>query len=242
VTPRRVPRTLVPALIVFVVIAGFAFRLVYSLTSGGLVRGTDPDAYLAIAKNFAAGEGFASVAGQPTAYRPPLYPIFLAAVLRMSNMSLPAAAVVQALLAALIVAAAAGIADLLAGRRCALVAAVLVACDPFLIHASGQTMTETLFTFFLMTALFFLLRSLREPSLGRLLLAAVSLTAAGLTRPIAYALFPLAMIPAAETHRGCLRAPGSGGPHRPLDRAQLRPVPHLHTDDHAWRLYAGVGQ
>ena len=190
-SPRMFPRALVPTLIVFVVVSGFVFRLVFSLTSGGLVRGSDPDAYVAIARNLATGQGFASVAEQPTAYRPPGYPVFLAAVLRMSNMSFAAAAVVQSVLAALIITAAAGIADLIAGPRSALAAAVLVACDPFLVHTSGQAMTETLFTFFLMSAIFFLLRSLREPSLGRLLLAAVSLTAAGLTRPIAYALFPL---------------------------------------------------
>src|SRR5437868_6439791 len=47
----------------------------------GAVAFDDPDNYLPLARSLALGEGFA-LNGRPTAYRPPLYPFWLAPILR----------------------------------------------------------------------------------------------------------------------------------------------------------------
>jgi hypothetical protein len=106
----------------------------------------DRDAYLAIAQNMLEGHGYCSTPGQPTAFRPPLYPLLLAACMACGGTV--AIGIAQILL---------GTATVwltwLLSRQCrlstqtGLFAATLVAVDPLLIHYSTQAMTETLSTF-----------------------------------------------------------------------------------------------
>lgn len=106
----------------------------------------DRDAYLAIAQNMLEGHGYCSSPGQPTAFRPPLYPLSLAVCLACGGTV--AIGVMQVLL---------GTATVwltwLLSRQCrlsaqtGLIAAMLVAVDPLLIQYSTQAMTETLSTF-----------------------------------------------------------------------------------------------
>jgi hypothetical protein len=106
----------------------------------------DRDAYLAIARNVLDGHGYCSTLGQPTAFRPPLYPLLLAACMVCGGTV--AIGIVQILLGTATV----WLTWLLA-RQCrlsaqsGLIAATLVAVDPLLIHYSTQAMTETLSTF-----------------------------------------------------------------------------------------------
>ncbi|HUG91125.1 MAG TPA: glycosyltransferase family 39 protein [Planctomycetaceae bacterium] len=104
----------------------------------------DRDAYLAIAENLAAGRGYSSVAGgEPTAYRPPLYPVVLAAFVRAAGPAVGVAAlnVIAGVLAVWI--------TFRLGRRLGLegaaaLAALLVAFDPLLVQYTAQPMTEVL--------------------------------------------------------------------------------------------------
>ena len=185
-----------------IVIAALVVRLAYSLAAGGVVKGVDPDAYLSIARNLADGQGFASVAGQPTAYRPPLYPVFVAAVLMMSGGSLKVVAVVQAVISALTIAGVYGIARKLGGKWAGLAAAVILAIDPFMIHTAGEGMSEALFCLFLVGGIFYLVMSEEgakgdglkrgQAPFSRTVLAALCIALAGMTRPIAW---PLAAVP-----------------------------------------------
>ncbi|MFH0965749.1 MAG: glycosyltransferase family 39 protein [Planctomycetota bacterium] len=193
-TGEKLPPPLTTYILAVIIIAAFVVRLSFSLVAGGVGRGTDEDAYLSIARNLAASWGYTDSSGQPTAYRSPLYPVLVAGVLKFSGGNLAVLAVLQAALGALIAVVAAGIADELAGRVAAILAGALVACDPFLIYFSGEIMTETVFTFFVAGAVYFLLRSLRRPSVGRTCLAALFVAAAGLTRPIGWGLLPLAAL------------------------------------------------
>jgi len=113
----------------------------------------DRDAYLAIARNLAAGHGYVSVVGgSPTAYRPPLYPILLALLFRLGCSTVG--------IAALHTAAGVGTVwlTLRLGRRLGLgagrfLAAILVAVDPLLVQYTTFPMTETVFTFLVMLLL-----------------------------------------------------------------------------------------
>lgn len=106
----------------------------------------DRDGYIALARNLANGHGFTSSGpGNPTAYRPPLYPLFLAGVLKCGGGPL-ALGVAQTILGL-------GTVSLtwLLARRCgmergAVVAGGLVAVDPLLAQYTTWPMTETLFT------------------------------------------------------------------------------------------------
>ncbi len=107
----------------------------------------DPDNYRGIAKQLTAGQGYSDPqTGAPTAYRPPLYPLLLAAIIRCRG-SDSTIGIVQAVLGVATV-----VLTIAAGRRMGLgrgsiVAGILVAVDPILLHQTSQVMTETTATF-----------------------------------------------------------------------------------------------
>lgn len=120
---------------------------------------TDRDGYRAIAEILRDGQGFSRDGEHPTAFRPPLYPLFLAAALSIGGET--AVALLQI---------AFGVATVwltyLLGRRwistyAGLLAAALVTVDPLLLRYTPQLMTETLFTF--LTTLLLVTLSPRHP-------------------------------------------------------------------------------
>jgi len=140
-----------------VVFLGLLGRFVMVLVAGNTLRapwsgGGDAPYYVVLATNVAHGKGF-SYAGQPTAFRPPLYPLLLAAVMRLFGTGY--------VFALRWLQFAAGIATVFlcwricarlfgeeAGRAC-LVAALFF---PTLLYFTGEVLTECLTA--LLTALF----------------------------------------------------------------------------------------
>lgn len=86
--------------------------------------------YQRLAAGLANGLGYADASGLPTAWRPPGYPFFLAAIYTIFGVSVTAAAYVQAALGALSVLLLAVFCSLVAGRREGLVAGALAAVYP----------------------------------------------------------------------------------------------------------------
>ena len=105
------------------------------------------------AANLAAGKGFVGADGRPTAARPPLVPVVLAGLYRITGPQAAAARCFEILLGTVIV----GLTYLLASRlvapRAGLVAAALVAVNPYLIFISSYLLTENLYTVFLLAVL-----------------------------------------------------------------------------------------
>ncbi len=103
----------------------------------------DRDAYLALAHQVAEGRGYSNPAtGLPTAFRPPLYPLMLAGMLRMDGSAAIGIAQVVAGLATVWL-------TMQLGQRMKLgggiyIAGALVAADPLLIQHTTLPMTETL--------------------------------------------------------------------------------------------------
>ncbi len=128
-------------------------------------------------------------------HRTPLYPVFLAAIYRLSESSRTAAVLIQLLLGSLTV----GLTylfsrALLQSHQIALFASLILALDPLTIMYANLLMTETLFTFFLVAGSMTLVKYLHSDRLLWLLLSAVMYASAVLTRPIGQFL-PLALIP-----------------------------------------------
>jgi hypothetical protein len=93
------------------------------------------------------GQGFSDPqTGQPTAYRPPLYTLLLAAVIRCGGSDI-AIGITQMLLGAATVGLTIDAGCRLGLGRGSIVAGVLVAVDPILLYETSQVMTETLATF-----------------------------------------------------------------------------------------------
>ena len=136
--PNRVGRAALVALLLLALVLRAA--MLWGL-GGSLAQ--DRDNYRRIAEHVAAGEGFVDPqTGFPTAYRPPLYPLLVAAVL-VSGFGNMAIGIVQLMLGV-----GAVILTMLCARRLglgrrSLVAALLVAVDPLLLQQTALVMTET---------------------------------------------------------------------------------------------------
>lgn len=125
-------------------VAAALARIVFGLALAPL-EPRDPDNYLPLARSLADGEGLVWN-GTPTAYRPPLYPLTLAAGLRVFDAWTPRRIVVYH---ALLGGAAAALTGWAAARwglspRRAAVAAALAGFDPVLLAQSPHVMTENL--------------------------------------------------------------------------------------------------
>ncbi len=137
----------------------------------------------------------------PDAARTPGYPWFLYVFARTPSLELfeQGVRLAQALLSGLSILLAFALAREMLGRWAALAVAALTAFSPHLIALNTYLLSETLFTFLLLSGLWLLIRAFpaqRAPpaDLGWLLLAALALTYAALTRSSALVLVPLLLL------------------------------------------------
>jgi hypothetical protein len=149
-----------------------------------MVRGPaafdDPDNYRPLARSLAAGEGLA-LNGRPTAYRPPLYPLMLAPILRAAGdrTDLGIALLHLGLGAGTVWLTAVAARGWGYSEARAALAALVPACDPVLVWQSRSAMTETPTAFVIAATLAALpVRGWRGAALGGL-----GLGLAGLCRP-----------------------------------------------------------
>lgn len=194
--------------------AALLLRAAYSLYLPPGYSDPDEQVYSDLAANLLAGRGLVSnqdekddlfrpVPGIPPSSRfrlaafPPLYPLFLAAARRAGFDTLLSLRLLQALLGAggcLLLAAVARAAagGDVRGRSAAWTAAGMMAVYPPMIHYSALLMTETLFVFLILAAVFLLLR-IESPRGPGVLAAGVLAGLGALCRPT---LFPF-LLPAA---------------------------------------------
>ena len=174
----------------------------FLLTLAAIVRGgwlaadygslrQDPDTYRQLARHLLSDGTFGyripGDAGtrrlQPTAYRPPLYPLVLAACGWVDDVGVASIAILHAV---------AGIATVLLVYRLSQAwelgrwgfwAAVLTACDPILLNQSSRVMTETLATLLAVLGLLGLTRLTVVSTASRASLAGALVALAALCRP-----------------------------------------------------------
>ena len=126
----------------------------------------DIDAYRKLAEGLADGRGYSVPGGtRPTAFRPPLYPLLLAAVFRFGGGNV-AIGLVHLVLSTATVVLTYCVGQRLGLGRGSLIAAALVAVDPLLVQYTTVPMTETLFTFLVALLLFLLVRRDDAPNEG----------------------------------------------------------------------------
>jgi len=198
---RRVPRT---ALVLLAL--ALAVRLVFIVATPGYTPRHDDRDYDRLACGLVAGKGYTrhgpptkekacsdGPTGPPTAFRPPGFPMFLAAVYTVSE---PlgvdrwlAARLAQAVVGTIVVALLGLVAWQLFGRRTALAAMALGAVFPPAIVLGGSLLTETLFCALMLAAIAAVLADRRAGGAPRwLVLAGVLCGLAVLTRSNAPAL------------------------------------------------------
>lgn len=156
-----------------VALLGVAARVAVVAVPGEALRtpwggGGDTGAYVLLAQNLAAGKGYA-YAGQPTAYRPPVYPFFLAASMRVFGAHAIAAVrwlqFFVGLLTAWLCSATAG---MIFGRAAMRPALALALIFPTLVIMTGEILTEALATLASAVFLYLLVRFREKASWGGL--------------------------------------------------------------------------
>jgi 4-amino-4-deoxy-L-arabinose transferase-like glycosyltransferase len=151
------------ALIVVIVAIAIAARAVVGLGLEGRVHFPDSRQYIKIAHNIRAGDG-PGLNESAVAARPPGYPYFLAAIFSVFGSSsdappLLAVRLAQALLGGLLCLVIYLTGKKLYSHAVGLVAAALVALDPFLTYFSGLVLSEALFALVLAAAMLSLLHA-----------------------------------------------------------------------------------
>jgi hypothetical protein len=142
----------------------------------------DPDGYRQLAENLVTHGTFGM--GEPTAYRPPLYPLLLTGCVAVGDHARAAIGVLHVVLGLATVALVWVLARWWGfGKLGAALAALLVALDPILLTQSAQVMTETLAAFLTTAGLVVLTWTSRRPTAYRALLAGATLALGVLCRP-----------------------------------------------------------
>jgi 4-amino-4-deoxy-L-arabinose transferase-like glycosyltransferase len=148
-------------------VLGVLLRLVFVLLPGTAIQpvwsgGGDTGAYLALAQNLLHGRGY-TYSGQPTAFRPPLYPLLLAACIWVSSGFWPVVLrLFQFLLGLGTVLLGAKAAGKLWGARVGRAATLLLLWCPTLVYPTSTVATETLGAFLVAAVFYFAAANLEE--------------------------------------------------------------------------------
>ena len=160
-----------------------AVRIVWLLVQRGGPITWDGAEYARTAANMLHGFGFVGMHGTTMFTFPPLYPLAIAAVMLVTHHAETAGIVVSLLAGAALVFPVYGLAARMYGRRAALVAGTIVAFLPFAVDMSVVVLSDSLFTLLAATALYALVRSLREGAWGFGATSGALFALAYLTRP-----------------------------------------------------------
>lgn len=190
--PGSAPR-LSPAFLGLLVAVGFAARLAV-LAVGLPPLTSDSAGYWEPAKSLAQGRGYL-LEGQPSAKRPPTYPMFLALVILIAGPDPQRARIGQMLVTSLL---GAGLAWWLdrrgAPRGAAAAAGMLVSLDPFLVAASALILTEALGAMLLTAFVLALHGAVGQPTWRRWGAVGFLAGALGLNIPNTLALLPFLLL------------------------------------------------
>jgi 4-amino-4-deoxy-L-arabinose transferase-like glycosyltransferase len=204
---RRLP-SIDPALCA-VMVAAFALRIAAVLFAGH----GDAQEFHEIGWNLAHGNGFAIIAGHPTAFRAPLYPALVAGVYALFGYDdgrPTALLVIQALLTTALCGVVWAFARELFDRRVAIAAAAVAAVSPAMITYSNMWAQESLDAALLCLAAFLLWKAISARSSGDsvhlplFLLAGAVMGLKTLNRPITLA-FPAALAVGLLANRWSMR-------------------------------------
>ncbi|MBI4543852.1 MAG: glycosyltransferase family 39 protein [Gemmatimonadetes bacterium] len=125
--------------------------------------GSDTPAYLTLAQNLNEGKGY-TYAGQPTAYRPPGYPLILATAMRLFPVRYMAAVRwLQFLLGLVTVVVCAGLAARLFGGVAGRAALLIGLFTPTLVYVTGEVHSETIAALITAAFLFGVVAQLERP-------------------------------------------------------------------------------
>src|SRR5580658_5521816 len=171
--------------LVLSLLVGFALRLYWMSTQAPVI--SFEAEYVRVAENLRAGHGLMSSYGGPETMYAPFYSILIAAVSLVVRNAEFAAHLVSLIFGTCLIIPVFLVTKRVYGLRAAYLSAILAAVYPLLVARAGSIYTEAIYPTFLMTALYFGIRSLELRSLRDYFLCGACFGIAYLTRPEAFA-------------------------------------------------------
>ena len=168
--------------------------------------------YDRLARSLAEGRGYTNTRGEPTSWRPPLYPAFVATIYRVAGGSVEAVRLVQVLVDLGTVVLGYQLGTVLFGALAGRIAGLLIAVNVSTISASSRLLSETLFTMLLMAGVVVAVewwravRADRRSAAIALGMGAGALVGAGTLCRGVLLLYPLCLIGVAMLHGGVFPA------------------------------------
>ena len=158
--------------ILAILILAVALRI-YGAISHPTEPTSDAGDYHRLAIGLVQGHGFINAAGASTAWRPPAYPVFLAAIYQLAGVDALRATIVQTLLGGLTVLALIALGLLILDWRSALIAGTLAAVYPAFVWLPRLLLSENLSLFLLLVSLCAIVLYLRTARLVWIIVFAV---------------------------------------------------------------------
>lgn len=169
------------------------FALVVKFGSAGFLWSSDTESYFTLAKNLISEGGFfIRPEWGPSAFRTPLYPIFVAGLYWIIP-RLGFVILIQNILGAVSVVMVYRFAKYIFGRKVAMLSSILFLVESQRLHVTNQLMSETLFMIFFIPALLLFLKYLEEKKMSFALYGGILMGLSTLTKPITQFL-PFVMI------------------------------------------------
>ncbi|MBI1975930.1 MAG: glycosyltransferase family 39 protein [Candidatus Omnitrophica bacterium] len=182
--PRRLK-----TIFIILVLAGLIIRIIAVLKAPLTLAG-DEIAYYQIAKRFLTEGDLLNSSGMPTAYRPPVYFLFLSGVFSLTHDSVMAAKILQAFLSIGIVLVIYKISRRLLGEKAAQASFFTSLFYLPFILAPTRLYSEIVFTLFLVTAFFYFTKLYEKPAIPDAIKAGIFMGLSVLTRAAALVMMP----------------------------------------------------
>ncbi|MHB1325398.1 MAG: ArnT family glycosyltransferase [Thermoleophilia bacterium] len=159
-TSRSGARVSPTAILALLVLFALAVRVLAALKRPMIQL--DETAYVRMAENFASGDGLLDISGLTTTHFSPLLPLLIVAVEAVTRNYITAAYAVVTIFGSLLLIPTYLLGRELAGERVGLMAAALMAVTSLFVDYSSRVYSESVYVFFLLLALVFGLRLIRE--------------------------------------------------------------------------------
>ena len=184
---------------ILVVLVGLVVR-VFAVLKSPLTLAGDEVAYYQITKRFLSEGSLLGSSGMPTAYRPPLYFLFLSGVFLATHDSILAAKILQAFLSIWIVLVTYKIGQRLLGEKVAKVSFLTGIFYLPLILAPTRIYSEVIFLSLLLPGFFYFVKLYEKPTVSDAVKMGVFLGLSALTRGVSLVMVPLFLIALAWEH------------------------------------------
>ncbi len=144
----------------------------------------DPVTYDQYARSIAERGEYACAPGVPTSWRPPLYPLFLAIIYRLTGHNIIIVGIIQAILGALLCVLIYRIAADMFDLKTGMISGLLSGISLYFIAMTKFLLSETLFLFLFLLSLFYFYNAFMQKSSKKAIIAGFLMGLATLTRPI----------------------------------------------------------